>query len=65
MLGHCTATLTFEPQDVNPVCQLSDVEEGLSGDVPSGPPESFLMCISESWDKVKKQLTLGLVVSVK
>lgn len=51
-------------QDVNPVCRLVDVEEGSSGDVVSDPPESFLLCISETWDKLKKQLTVGLVVSL-
>lgn len=49
---------------MNPVCQLGDVEQGSSADVQSEPPESFLLCVSESWDKVKKQLTVGLVVSL-
>lgn len=49
---------------MNPVCRLGDVEEGPSSDVVSDPPESFLLCISESWDKLKKQLTVGLVVSL-
>lgn len=52
---------TLVGEDVNPVCRLGDVEDGSSGDVQSGSPESFLLCISESWDKVKKQLTVGLV----
>lgn len=51
-------------QDVNPVCRRGDAEEGSSGDVVSDPPESFLLCISETWDKLKKQLTVGLVVSL-
>lgn len=40
------------------------MEEGACGDVVSDPPDSFLLCISESWDKLKKQLTVGLVVSM-
>lgn len=50
--------------DVNPVCKLEDVEEGSCGDIMSDPPESFLLCISENRDKLKKQLTVGLVVSL-
>ncbi|XP_074495491.1 DNA mismatch repair protein Msh3 isoform X2 [Sebastes fasciatus] len=52
---------TLVGEDVNPVCRLGDVEEGGRGDVVSDPPDSFLLCVSESWDKVKKQLTVGLV----
>ncbi|XP_040011812.1 DNA mismatch repair protein Msh3 isoform X2 [Xiphias gladius] len=52
---------TLVGEDVNPVCRLGDVEEGACGDVVSDPPDSFLLCISESWDKLKKQLTVGLV----
>lgn len=51
--------------DVNPVCRLGDVEEGSSSDAVLDPPESFLLCISETWDKLRKQLTVGLVVSWK
>lgn len=51
--------------DVNPVCRLGDVEEGSSSDVVLDPPENFLLCISETWDKPRKQLTVGLVVSLK
>lgn len=51
--------------DVNPICRLGDVEEGSSSDAVLDPPESFLLCISETWDKLRKQLTLGLVVSWK
>ncbi|XP_029294646.1 DNA mismatch repair protein Msh3 [Cottoperca gobio] len=49
---------TLVGEDVNPVCRLGDVEEG--GRV-LDPPDCFLLCISESWDKLKKQLTVGLV----
>lgn len=49
---------------MNPVCRLRDLEEGAGGDVVSDPPESFLLCVSEHWDKPKKQLTVGLVVSL-
>lgn len=52
--------------DVNPVCRLADVGEGSSSsEALLDPPESFLLCISETWDKVRKQLTVGLVVSRK
>lgn len=51
--------------DVNPVCRLDDVDEGPGTDVVSDPPDSFLLCISENWDRVKKQLTVGLVVSLQ
>ncbi|XP_061585427.1 DNA mismatch repair protein Msh3 isoform X2 [Cololabis saira] len=53
---------TLVGEDVNPICRLPGVEEGGCGDVAVEPPDSFLLCISESWDKPKKQLTLGLVV---
>ncbi|XP_078107204.1 LOW QUALITY PROTEIN: DNA mismatch repair protein Msh3 [Sander vitreus] len=52
---------TLVGEDVNPVCRLGDVEEGGCGDLVLDPPDSFLLCISESWDKLKKQLTVGLV----
>ncbi|XP_068559288.1 DNA mismatch repair protein Msh3 [Cebidichthys violaceus] len=53
---------TLVGEDVNPVCRPGDVEEGAGGgDVVSDPPDSFLLCISENWDKPKKQLTVGLV----
>ncbi|XP_049907976.1 DNA mismatch repair protein Msh3 [Epinephelus moara] len=52
---------TLVGEDVNPVCKLGDVEEGGCGDVVLDPPDSFLLCISETWDKLKKQLTVGLV----
>uniref|UniRef100_A0A669C4T0 DNA mismatch repair protein MSH3 n=1 Tax=Oreochromis niloticus TaxID=8128 RepID=A0A669C4T0_ORENI len=53
---------TLVGEDVNPVCRLGDVEEGGCDDVVSDPPDSFLLCISENWDKLKKRLTVGLVV---
>ncbi|XP_070820528.1 DNA mismatch repair protein Msh3 isoform X2 [Chaetodon trifascialis] len=52
---------TLVGEDVNPVCRLGDVEEGACGDVVSDPPDSFLLCVSETWDKLRKQLTVGLV----
>ncbi|KAI3372025.1 hypothetical protein L3Q82_006895 [Scortum barcoo] len=52
---------TLVGEDVNPVCRLGGVDEGVCGDVVSDPPDSFLLCISENWDKLKKQLTVGLV----
>uniref|UniRef100_A0A1A8HDR7 DNA mismatch repair protein MSH3 n=1 Tax=Nothobranchius korthausae TaxID=1143690 RepID=A0A1A8HDR7_9TELE len=51
---------TLVGEDVNPVARLEDEEEAGCADV-SDPPESFLLCISETWDKPKKQLTVGLV----
>ncbi|KAM6930900.1 DNA mismatch repair protein Msh3 [Xenentodon cancila] len=50
---------TLVGEDVNPVYRLTDVEE--CGDVVVDPPDSFLLCISEGWDKPKKQLTVGMV----
>ncbi|XP_076588059.1 DNA mismatch repair protein Msh3 isoform X2 [Chaetodon auriga] len=52
---------TLVGEDVNPVCRLGDVEEGACGDVVLDPPDSFLLCVSETWDKPRKQLTVGLV----
>ncbi|XP_071339367.1 DNA mismatch repair protein Msh3 isoform X2 [Trachinotus anak] len=52
---------TLVGEDVNPVCRLQDVEGGACGDVMLDPPDSFLLCISENWNKVKTQLTVGLV----
>nr|XP_020503102.1 DNA mismatch repair protein Msh3 [Labrus bergylta] len=52
---------TLVGEDVNPVCRLGEGEQGACGDVVSDPPDSFLLCISENWDKLKKQLTVGLV----
>nr|XP_046243833.1 DNA mismatch repair protein Msh3 isoform X2 [Scatophagus argus] len=52
---------TLVGEDVNPVCRLGDVEEGACADVVLDPPDSFLLCVSENWDKLKKQLTVGLV----
>ncbi|XP_058493125.1 DNA mismatch repair protein Msh3 isoform X1 [Solea solea] len=52
---------TLVGEDVNPVCRLGDVEEEATGDVVMDSADSFLLCLSERWDKVKKQLTVGLV----
>ncbi|XP_034026554.1 DNA mismatch repair protein Msh3 isoform X2 [Thalassophryne amazonica] len=52
---------TLVGEDVNPVCRLGDVDEGSCEDVVLDPPDSFLLCISENWDKLGKQLTVGLV----
>uniref|UniRef100_A0A1A7XAS2 DNA mismatch repair protein n=1 Tax=Iconisemion striatum TaxID=60296 RepID=A0A1A7XAS2_9TELE len=52
---------TLVGEDVNPVVRLKDGEEADCADVVSDPPESFLLCVSENWDKLKKQLTVGLV----
>ncbi|XP_015245692.1 PREDICTED: DNA mismatch repair protein Msh3 [Cyprinodon variegatus] len=52
---------TLVGEDVNPVCGVADTEEGGSADVVLDPPDSFLLCISENWDKLKKQLSVGVV----
>ncbi|MEQ2277224.1 hypothetical protein XENORESO_021981, partial [Xenotaenia resolanae] len=52
---------TLVGEDVNPVCRVADLEEGGCADVVSDPPDSFLLCISESWDKLKKHLSMGVV----
>ncbi|KAF6730116.1 DNA mismatch repair protein Msh3 [Oryzias melastigma] len=52
---------TLVGEDVNQICSLEDVEEGSHGDIMVDPPDGFLLCISENWDKLKKQLTVGLV----
>uniref|UniRef100_A0A3Q2Z0B7 DNA mismatch repair protein MSH3 n=1 Tax=Hippocampus comes TaxID=109280 RepID=A0A3Q2Z0B7_HIPCM len=52
---------TLVGEDVNPVCSPDDMEGGSHNDV-SVPPDSILLCVSENWDKLKKQLTVGLVV---
>ncbi|XP_024131961.1 DNA mismatch repair protein Msh3 isoform X1 [Oryzias melastigma] len=52
---------TLVGEDVNQICSLEDVEEGGHGDIMVDPPDGFLLCISENWDKLKKQLTVGLV----
>ncbi|KAM3867439.1 DNA mismatch repair protein Msh3 [Diretmus argenteus] len=51
---------TLVGEDVNPVCRVGDVEGGCD-DVASDPPDTYLMCLSENWDKLGKQLTMGLV----
>ena len=43
--------------DVNPLCSLGEDDRG------SDPPDSYLLCISESWDQKTKQVTIGVVVS--
>ncbi|XP_029018199.1 DNA mismatch repair protein Msh3 isoform X2 [Betta splendens] len=52
---------TLVGEDVNPVCRLLDVGDEDREDVVLDPLDSFLLCISENWDKFKKQLTVGLV----
>lgn len=51
-------------KDVNPVCSFEDLDQRSSDNVGIDPPQSFLLCISENWDKQQKQLTVGLVVSL-
>lgn len=47
--------------DVNPLLSLGDLEE--AEDVVQDTPNSYLMCVSENWDKQSKELTIGLVVN--
>lgn len=51
---------TLVGEDVNPVCKFEGIQENCD-DTGMDPPHSFLLCISESWDKRHKQLTVGLV----
>ncbi|CAL8330544.1 unnamed protein product [Arctogadus glacialis] len=46
---------TLVGEDVNPLCSLGEDDQG------SNPPDSFLLCISESWDQKARQVTIGLV----
>ncbi|XP_061527988.1 DNA mismatch repair protein Msh3 isoform X1 [Phycodurus eques] len=52
---------TLVGEDINPVCGPDDVKEGGSHDAVSQPTDSILLCVSENWDRLKKQLTVGLV----
>ncbi|XP_077378890.1 DNA mismatch repair protein Msh3 isoform X2 [Festucalex cinctus] len=52
---------TLVGEDVNPVCSPDDVTQVGIHDAVSEPPDSILLCVSENWDKLKKQLTVGLV----
>nr|XP_057926954.1 DNA mismatch repair protein Msh3 isoform X2 [Doryrhamphus excisus] len=52
---------TLVGEDVNPVSRLDNQEEGGCHDVVSETHDSFLLCVSENWDKLKKQLTVGVV----
>ncbi|KAM9446339.1 DNA mismatch repair protein Msh3 [Clarias gariepinus] len=51
---------TLVGEDVNPLLKLGDLEQ--AEDVVQDTPSSYLMCVSESWDKHSKELTVGLVV---
>uniref|UniRef100_A0A8C6TEU2 DNA mismatch repair protein MSH3 n=1 Tax=Neogobius melanostomus TaxID=47308 RepID=A0A8C6TEU2_9GOBI len=51
---------TLVGEDVNPVCRFEDIQQSCD-DIGMDPPHSFLLCISENWDKQHKQLTVGLV----
>ncbi|CAL8345427.1 unnamed protein product [Lota lota] len=46
---------TLVGEDVNPLCSLGEDDRG------SDPPDSYLLCISENWDKKGRQVTIGLV----
>uniref|UniRef100_A0AAR2LGX5 DNA mismatch repair protein MSH3 n=1 Tax=Pygocentrus nattereri TaxID=42514 RepID=A0AAR2LGX5_PYGNA len=51
---------TLVGEDVNPLLTLGDLEQ--AEDVVQDMPNSYLMCVSENWDKQSKELTIGLVV---
>lgn len=46
--------------DMNPLLKLGDLEQ--AEDVVQDTASSYLMCVSESWEKQSKELTVGLVV---
>lgn len=46
--------------DVNPLLKLGDFEQ--ADDVVQDTASSYLMCVSESWEKQSKELTVGMVV---
>uniref|UniRef100_A0A6Q2YWB6 DNA mismatch repair protein MSH3 n=1 Tax=Esox lucius TaxID=8010 RepID=A0A6Q2YWB6_ESOLU len=52
---------TLIGEDVNPLHSFGDVEGGELTDVVTDPPESYLLCLSETWDKNSRQLTIGLM----
>ncbi|KAK7934460.1 hypothetical protein WMY93_005356 [Mugilogobius chulae] len=52
---------TLIGEDVNPVCKFEDTPQGCCDGPDMDPPHSFLLCISENWNKQHKQLTIGLV----
>lgn len=47
--------------DVNPLLKLGDLEQ--AEDVVQDSGNNYLMCVSESFDKQSKELTVGMVVS--
>ncbi|KAI5613238.1 DNA mismatch repair protein Msh3 isoform X2, partial [Silurus asotus] len=51
---------TLVGEDVNPLLKLGDLEQ--AEDVVPDTASSYLMCVSESWEKHSKELTVGLVV---
>ncbi|XP_061674044.1 DNA mismatch repair protein Msh3 isoform X2 [Syngnathoides biaculeatus] len=52
---------TLVGEDVNPLRSPGDAKEGGSHDAVSEPTDSVLLCVSENWDRLKKQLTVGVV----
>ncbi|XP_062873716.1 DNA mismatch repair protein Msh3 isoform X2 [Trichomycterus rosablanca] len=51
---------TLIGEDVNPLLKLGDLEQ--AEDIVQDTPNSYLMCVSETWEKQSKDLTVGLVV---
>ncbi|XP_026067908.1 DNA mismatch repair protein Msh3 isoform X1 [Carassius auratus] len=51
---------TLVGEDVNPLLKLGDLEQ--AEDVVQDSGNNYLMCVSESFDKQSKELTVGMVV---
>ncbi|XP_067294282.1 DNA mismatch repair protein Msh3 [Pseudorasbora parva] len=51
---------TLVGEDVNPLLKLGDLEQ--AEDVVQDSANNYLMCVSESFDKQSKELTVGMVV---
>lgn len=58
----CVHDFVLYISDVNPLMKLGDLEQ--VDDVVQDSASSYLMCVSESWEKQSKELTIGLVVRV-
>lgn len=56
----CDRDLVHCISDMNPLLKLGDLEQ--VEDVVQDTASSYLMCVSESWEKQSKELTVGLVV---
>ncbi|MBN3317605.1 MSH3 protein, partial [Atractosteus spatula] len=50
---------TLVGEDVNPLLKLGDLEE--AEDVVLDSPNNYLLCVSESWDSRRQELSVGIV----